>query len=395
MSARAGEALNLPHTRALDGLRGLAIALVYAYHVEFLVRTGGGVDADFRGVDVSSLVAPLRAGNTGVSLFFVLSGFLLGRPFWLEAAGGPRVDRGRYLLRRVLRIMPLYTVAVLVGAAWYADRPADLLRAVPWLLFLSPLGLTTDFPGISGVWWSLATEAQFYLLLPALPLLLRRRHWPLAAGVYVLIYAAFVLGYLTPWLGSPEKAVSRLAVISLSVLGRSPLLFIGMVASWMYARYGQLTRTRWAGLGWPGVVVADLVVVALVVALAHLLRWALAQGLVLVELPPSVAWHVPEGGLWAAILLMILVSPGRLGRLVASAPLVGLGLISYSVYLLHYPILEFSIRWLERAHPRLLASSLGTVAVVSALTLACVGASMLTYATIERPPMRWRQVGRD
>jgi peptidoglycan/LPS O-acetylase OafA/YrhL len=111
----------------------------------------------------------------------------------------------------------------------------------------------------------------------------------------------------------------------------------------------------------------------------------------LLKFPPRVAWHVPEGGLWAAILLAILVSPGWLGRLVTSAPLVGLGLISYSVYLLHYPILEFSITWLERTHPGLLVSSLAAAAVVSGLTLVCLGASMLTYAAIERPPMRWRQ----
>jgi peptidoglycan/LPS O-acetylase OafA/YrhL len=376
----------LPHTRALDAVRGLAIALVYVYHADFLVRYGGRVDIDWGGSEISPLLALVRVGSTGVNLFFVLSGFLLGRPFLIEAAGGPRVRRDQYFLRRALRILPLYTLTVIAGAAFCATRPADLLRAVPWLLFLSSFGLASDLPGISGLWWSLATEVQFYLLLPLLPLVLRARRWPVAFFCYATVYAAFLLGLFTPWLGI------RVALLSRSVLGRSPALLLGIVTAWIHVRYGEALRVRWAALGRWGVLLADALRVALVVALAYLLRWVASVGLILVEFPPYAAWHVPEAVLWAAVLVVVLLSPARLNRLLVSRPLVELGVISYSVYLLHYPLLQFSLAWLSSAHPTVLDWPVAA-ATLAGVTAICLGISTLSYAGVERPAMRWRGSG--
>src|SRR5215475_2581409 len=86
-AVRPAPAPFLQHTRVLDGLRGLAGALVYVYHADFLVRTGTATPVDLSGTSVSPLAAFVRAGNTGVSLFFVLSGFLLSRPFMVELRG--------------------------------------------------------------------------------------------------------------------------------------------------------------------------------------------------------------------------------------------------------------------------------------------------------------------
>ena len=91
----------------LESLRGLAILLVVSYHMG-LLEIGTTIDP-------ASIPYPLsfvRAGHTGVSLFFVLSAFLLSQPFIAEARGGRRVVRRRYCARRVLRILPLYYTAV-------------------------------------------------------------------------------------------------------------------------------------------------------------------------------------------------------------------------------------------------------------------------------------------
>jgi hypothetical protein len=109
------------------------------------------------------------AGHTGVSLFFVLSGFLLAGPFLAEAAGGARVARRAYAARRVLRVMPAYVAAVTVASIDCAIRPLEVLRGVPYLFFLESIpGMTTPLIPYSDVWWTLATEAQFYLTLPLL-----------------------------------------------------------------------------------------------------------------------------------------------------------------------------------------------------------------------------------
>jgi len=159
----------------IESLRGIAITLVFLLHVDTAITLG------FHPASATNLlVSPLRAfsmgRHTGVSLFFVISGFLLGRPFVREAAGGRRVRRRVYFMRRALRILPLYFAAVIVASVLCAHRFADLLRGVPYLVFLNSVaGLTVPLPPYSDVWWSLATEVQFYVLLPMLPFFLRSR----------------------------------------------------------------------------------------------------------------------------------------------------------------------------------------------------------------------------
>src|SRR5262245_60933990 len=117
----------------IESLRGVAIALVVWFHADGFVRYPGATIDE----PVSPLLAFLRAGHTGVDLFFVLSGFLLALPFLDEALGGTPVSVRRYFSRRALRILPLYYLAVVASTVLVATRAADLLVAVPYLLFLN------------------------------------------------------------------------------------------------------------------------------------------------------------------------------------------------------------------------------------------------------------------
>src|SRR6185295_9484169 len=104
------------------------------------------------------------AGHTGVTLFFVLSGFLLAPPFLAEARGGRRVSRAIYFTRRARRVLPAYYLFVVLAAVTTAKTPLAVLRGVPYLFFLQALPDFTERLGPwSPPWWSLATEAQFYL----------------------------------------------------------------------------------------------------------------------------------------------------------------------------------------------------------------------------------------
>src|SRR5262245_61062587 len=135
----------------LESLRGWAALLVVLYHLDGVVLAS---DAPLAGdPSLPWALTYLRAGHSGVTLFFVLSAFLLARPFLHGRLPEPGATR-RFYARRALRILPLYYTVLLIAVALCAERPADLLRAVPYALFLHswPPFVTALYP-FSGVWW--------------------------------------------------------------------------------------------------------------------------------------------------------------------------------------------------------------------------------------------------
>src|SRR5262249_19685971 len=253
----------------LESLRGLAILLVFVFHAD------GVLLAPFRSHVGAQSPLPLAfvwAGHSGVTLFFVLSAFLLSLPFFDEANGGPPVSRRHFYERRALRILPLYVAVVVVGTILTSRALTDLWRGLPYLAFLeSKPNLPTPMPPFSDVWWSLATEVQFYALLPLVALAFgRSRRITLAlVAAYAVAYAALALGvvvHLEPWLRSQ------------SVVGRGPLFLFGILAAWLYRRHGEAVRAQLAANRWLAAGGADLLLVIVFLALALLLRWSNAWG---------------------------------------------------------------------------------------------------------------------
>ncbi|HZM41853.1 MAG TPA: acyltransferase, partial [Acidimicrobiales bacterium] len=169
---------------ALDGLRGVAVAAVVAFHLEHL-----------------------KGGFLGVDLFFVLSGFLITSLLLVEFEGGQAVDLGRFWSRRARRLLPalfllLGVLALLMAGKMLGQRPgfrgdalATLGYAANWHAMARDIGYWDLFaqPSPLDHMWSLAIEEQFYLLWPPLVLgllvLARRRtgrgRGHLVAGVAV------------------------------------------------------------------------------------------------------------------------------------------------------------------------------------------------------------------
>jgi peptidoglycan/LPS O-acetylase OafA/YrhL len=136
--------------QGINALRGLAAMGVLVYHVTFALPQRGLTMAIF------------GQGWRGVALFFFLSGFLLQRPFAAALKSGRPVDISRYLLRRFLRIVPLYVFVTLVV---YAVTRGTLQ------VLLSSLTFTANYFGLDhvvGVAWTLDDEVSYYVLLPAL-----------------------------------------------------------------------------------------------------------------------------------------------------------------------------------------------------------------------------------
>jgi len=154
--------------QSVDCARAVAVILVTFFHVWRAIdypsiNLPGGFD----------LLAPLKNGWIGVGLFFVISGYCMGPSADRSFPNGLRAgDYGRYFLKRLFRIaVPYYaSIAVwywLINAYEIAPKATGLNDIVSHLLFVHNFSESTFF-SISGVYWSIAPEMQFYILLPVL-----------------------------------------------------------------------------------------------------------------------------------------------------------------------------------------------------------------------------------
>jgi len=361
----------------LEALRGWAILLVFLFHADGVI-TGN----DRIGTIVSPAMAFITAGHTGVTLFFVLSAFLLARPFLEEGRGGRIVDRRNFFRRRILRIMPLYSVAVVVAIVLSAAKPTALADGLRALFFLNSFtGTVASLIPYSAVWWSLATEVQFYLALPIFGLCLRSKTGRLVGLALLLSWAvAYSVVALSPELLSTDARFR----LSLSLFGRTPAFLAGITASWLVSRYGERIRSAMKEISWLRNGCSDGLLLLVLFGQGLVLQQVTYRGFIRTEISAPTSIFV-ESLLWTAVLLLVLLAPLRIRRVVTNRVFTTLGLLSYSIYLIHEPIIFFGgIRLLNLGFP--LDVDLILRGGIFALTfLLCVALSAITYRLIERP----------
>ena len=362
----------------LESLRGIAIALVVAFHADatMLFPFGNRV-----GTWPSPPLAFLYGGHTGVTLFFVLSAFLLGLPFLEAAYGGRSASVAAFYRRRALRILPLYYCAVVAATVLTAHSVHDLWRGAPYLLFLESYpSLPTPLEPWSGVWWTLATEVQFYAVLPLVASTFGRSRTVTAGmlAIYGLGYLAVTLGFVVPGLDSWVRAHS--------IIGRGPIFLFGLLAAWLWLRHGHTLRARLAASRWWSAGGADLLLIVVLLALGLLLRWSAFHGSVAFEVSWRYLWHVPEGLLWTLVVVIVLLCPLRTKALLSNRGLARLGVLSYSIYVLHPPLFDYTLSLWRGVFPQAgLGWTLLNAVWLALATMLCVGLASLTYRWIERP----------
>jgi peptidoglycan/LPS O-acetylase OafA/YrhL len=361
----------------LESLRGVACLLVFFFHASGTVASGAARDVD-------PLRAFVYAGHTGVTLFFVLSAFLLSRPFLEQARGGPRVGWGRFWARRALRILPLYWFIVVVASIWNARAPADLLRGLPYLFFLNSVSSLVDpLEPFSGLWWSLATEWQFYLLLPIASLCLLSRRGRVLGVIGLVVYAALYTLFATHRF-APRNPTAY-TDLGFSLFGRASALLAGVAAAWICGRYAGSIRAALQRRPWLRRGGADALLLVLLAGLGQLLSGVSRRGFIAAEVIAP-AWHVAEALFWAALVVWVLLAPLRTAPLFSNPLLRGVGVLSYSLYLVHVvilyqiliPFLDIMTRGKPGWTPRAFAGTLAALAVSLAVSFA-------TYRLVERP----------
>ena len=369
----------------LEALRGIAVALVFLMHFD-----GHLVMPWYRAEPPSALMAFVRTDRAGVDLFFVLSGFLLSLPFLAQAAGADRVDVRRYFERRALRILPLYWTAVVAGTLLSMRHPADLLRGVPSLAFL-------DFSGsplhpYGDVWWSLSTEVQFYLVLPLVGLLPRTRAGTAIGiaflGIYAVAYTAFSRQIIAL---ASFGAQLRLQA---TLFGRAPLFLCGILAAVVYRGFGDSIRAALARSAWMRNGSSDILLGGVLFAFGSYLRWETTLGAA--RQAPWFQWlDFVSGAAWSIVLLALLLAPLRLKTMLVNPVMIRLGVLSYSIYLIHLPLMEHVMPFVrETLGVRVLRWEPRAIVPFACVTVLCLGMSMLTYRLIERPFLaRKRRLG--
>jgi peptidoglycan/LPS O-acetylase OafA/YrhL len=376
----AGIRKSAAYSPELESLRGWAILLVFLFHT--ISGVTGVATSDMK---VSPALSFVTAGHTGVTLFFVLSAYLLSRPFLEQARRGRPVRLGDFFRRRALRIMPLYTAAVCTAVVLCFEKSGVLLDGLRAVFF------TTSFSGqsvvisslmpYSAVWWSLGTEAQFYLVLPLLGLCLGSRTGR-ACGLAIVVAWAVVYGIVT----SDRSLMATEAGLrfSLGLPGRAPAFLSGIAAAWLVSRHGARIADVARKQAWLRNGGSDLLLFCVLWVLGRLLQRVGVLGFARTERYwPS--WHLAESALWCLVLVLVVLAPLRARFLISNRVLATLGLLSYSLYMVHVPIVLHVIGFLAAHDVAFQGDWLSEATTLVGIFAICLALSALTYRFIERP----------
>lgn len=297
-----------PYRREIDGLRAIAVLAVVFYH--FSIPGFGG-------------------GFVGVDVFFVISGFLIGGILWRELSDTGRLSLSRFYTRRIRRLAPAFVVMALVsGLAAYAILLPFEFREFGKTLIASTLYFSNIiFYRQSGYFdgaadeklllhtWSLSVEEQFYIFLPITLILLARwrQHIP---KLLMLLFAASLAASI---LFTPQSPTATFFLF--------PFRAWEMLLGVLLAIHGQKSGESWRHGAWPSLLGLALV---------------LGGGALIKPGAGFPGWQVLAPVFGTALLLWNGRDVNVINRLLSAPVPVFIGLISYSLYLWHWPVMVLS-----------------------------------------------------
>ena len=305
---------HLSRIPSLDGLRAISISIVVAFHIV------NAASWRATGHDYTGPWQYLINGGLGVSVFFVISGFLITQLLLLEIARTGTVSLVGFYIRRTFRIWPAFYVYLLVVAVLGFFH---VIRFNPYRDFLSSALFVFNYvPNAGSPWlahtWSLAVEEQFYFLWPALLLLgVRRCRW---FAILLIIFSPIVRFSEVRFL--PRTSVFTRQLWEMGHTRMDTIMFgclLALLAEGEKFKALMALAFRWR-LHW--------------IALAGVIFcWPVLRHLLPPNLQVSIGYSI-EGLCIGVVLLWCITYPTTgFARVLNWKPLVHLGAISYSLYL--------------------------------------------------------------
>jgi len=309
--------MSLQYRSEIDGLRAIAVIAVIIYHAKIVIFGRDWFEGGFIGVDI----------------FFVISGYLITRIILLELFEKNSLSFLYFYERRARRILPVLLIVILVSLpfAWHSLLPVDFVEYSKSILSAMFFGsnvffyyATTEYGTDSALLkpflhtWSLGVEEQYYLLFPFLLLLIyrfARQHLQTVFLILLLLSLLF-----------SEMMVARDPELAFYLpMSRFWELLVGSILAHVELKYGY-RKSRLAAQLFP--------VIGFYLIIHSILFFN--------ETVPHPSFYTVLPVLGVALIIGFSSGKDLIGRILGSKPFVSTGLISYSLYLWHFPVFAFS-----------------------------------------------------
>lgn len=350
--------LNHSYMSRLDHLRFFAATLVILYHCRGSVKYNGEISG------VSDLLKLwITGGNTGVSLFLVLSGFLF---CIISDAGQKHISYGSFVKNRVLRIAPMTVLLcfIAISVSRATSTPMDILRILT-------LQLNTGHPSTGwgnqfypvGQIWTIAVEFQFYMIFPFLAVFMRNDGIKTMLGIImVMLMVKYSLVTFS------NEGIYW--TFYHTIIGRLDQFLIGMIAGYFYLKRQSIRLST-----------------SLLLSLISLAGLTTVLYMNKLNNKDFITFSFTvEAVLWALVIYAYLAAKISINQKL-DAILSYLGGLSFSMYLLHLPVYYILQRKGLSIDP---SPSLHIIKVIIITLPVTIIASAITYSFIEKPFLKLR-----
>ena len=361
---------NITYIPALDQLRGYAALLIVFYHglhtISYKLLYNEAFKPDNWPKSNWVFDAAVFEGHTAVAMFMVLSGFI-----FTIGSFEKKINYKNFIRNRFLRTYPLFLVILILGMI-AAPQNITVSALMKTIFFMSNASGAFHSGAFTAMFWTVAIEWQFYLVFPLLLWLAKIKKGTLLIlliGLFVILRALMVAN------GSSPRDLSYW-----TIWGRMDEFLFGMISGIIYIKVHQKS------------VFYDLLAILFLITINIYLYALNIYG----GWPSDDGWKILtptiEGFLWGGFILGFLSFAERIPKYIGIV-FCQIGKISYSVYLLHFIVLAYVIKWnwfIHISESNVYLNALATtVLVVLPITL-CVSA--VSYKIIEEPFLKKRSL---